>query len=189
MQPKTQSDEEPADDTLAERASVGDREAFAMLVERHYAFIHGVAWKWCRDRSAAEDIAQNVCVRLGFAIRKWRNESAFRTWLYRITINAAHDHARFIAREMRKVEALAVHATALGEDVTSYKPSHSDYVWDAVRTLPDKQRDAVLLVYGEELSHADAAVVLGCAESTVSYHLHTARKRLETLLRGSGDEQ
>ena len=47
----------------------------------------------------------------------------------------------------------------------------------------------MLLVYGEELSHADAAAVMGCAESTVSYHLHAARKRLETLLRGSGDEQ
>ena len=181
--------EELADDTLAERASIGDRDAFAMLVERHYAFIHGVAWKWCRDRSSAEDIAQNVCLRLGHAIRGWRNESAFTTWLYRLTINAAHDHARFIAREMRKEKALAVHAQTQGEDIETYTPSHSDYVWDAVRTLPEKQRDAMLLVYGEELSHADAAAVMGCAESTVSYHLHTARKQLKTLLGKSGEEQ
>lgn len=188
MESKTRS-EEPADENLAERACIGDRDAFSMLVERHYAFIHRVAWKWCRDRSAAEDIAQNVCLRLGFAIRTWRNESAFKTWLYRITINAAHDHARFIAREMRKEQALAVHASAVGEEIVAYKPSHSDYIWDAVRTLPDKQRDATLLVYGEELNHADAAAVMGCAESTVSYHLHTARKQLKTLLGKSGDEQ
>ena len=188
MESKTRS-EEPADQDLADRASIGDRDAFSMLVERHYAFIHGVAWKWCRDRSAAEDIAQNVGLRLGFAIRTWRNESAFKTWLYRITINAAHDHARFIARELRKERALAVHAAALGEEIATYKPSHSDYIWDAVRALPDKQRDAMLLVYGEELNHADAAAVMGCAESTVSFHLHTARKQLKTLLGKSGEEQ
>ncbi|WP_420410229.1 RNA polymerase sigma factor [Hoeflea sp.] len=188
MEVKTRS-EGPSDQDLADRASIGDREAFSMLVERHYMFIHRVAWKWCRDRSAAEDIAQNVCLRLGVAIRNWRNESAFKTWLYRITINAAHDHARFVAREMRKAQAMAVHAAALGEEIETYRPSHSDYVWDAVRTLPDKQRDAMLLVYGEELNHADAAAVMGCAESTVSYHLHAARKQLKSLLGKSGAEQ
>lgn len=188
MKPRTGT-EEPTDQDLADRASIGDRNAFAMLVERHYDFIHGVAWKWCRDRSAAEDIAQDVCLRLGFAIRTWRKESAFTTWLYRLIINAAHDHARFLARELRKAQALAVHANALGEEIETYQPSHSDAVWAAVGTLPEKQRDAMLLVYGEELNHADAAAVMGCAESTVSYHLHTARKRLKTLLQTSGDEQ
>lgn len=188
MRPRIET-QEPSDRDLADRASIGDRDAFAMLVERHYDFIHGVAWKWCRDRSAAEDIAQNVCLRLGAAIRTWRNESAFTTWLYRLVINAAHDHARFLARELRKAQALAVHANALGEEIETYQPSHSDAVWTAVGTLPEKQRDAMLLVYGEELNHADAAAVMGCAESTISYHLHTARKRLKTLLGESGDEQ
>lgn len=181
--------DDPADDTLAVRASDGDRAAFSLLVERHYDFIHRVAWKWCRDRSAAEDIAQNVCLRLGFAIRNWRNESAFTTWLYRLTINAAHDHARAAARDRRKSAAWSVHAGALGEATEAYDASDSDHVWVAVRGLPIKQRDAVFLVYGEELSHADAAAVMGCAESTVSYHLHTARKRLKSLLGEAGDER
>ena len=56
-------------------------------------------------------------------------------------------------------------------------------LWQAVRQLPDKQRDAVLLIYGEGLSHAAAADVLGCAETTISWHVHEARKRLKVLLR------
>jgi RNA polymerase sigma-70 factor, ECF subfamily len=55
-----------------------------------------------------------------------------------------------------------------------------------VRRLPPQQRDAVLLVYAEDLSHAEAATVMGCAERTVSWHLHAARKRLRARLQAVG---
>jgi RNA polymerase sigma-70 factor (ECF subfamily) len=55
-------------------------------------------------------------------------------------------------------------------------------LWAAVRRLPEQQRDAVLLVYGQDLSHAEAAQVMGCTEKTVSWHLHEARKRLKSTL-------
>jgi RNA polymerase sigma-70 factor, ECF subfamily len=178
---------EPDDHALAEQACGGDRQAFAALVERHYDFVHRVAWKWSRDRTAAEDIAQNVCLRLGAAIRSWRKESSFTTWLYRLTINAAHDHARAAAREARRADGWATYARTLG-DCTDEDETDTDDLWLAVRTLPEKQRDAVLLVYGEELNHAEAARVMDCAESTVSYHLHAARKRLKRILRQAGEE-
>jgi len=56
-----------------------------------------------------------------------------------------------------------------------------------VRTLPEKQREAVLLVYGEGMSHAEAADVMGSAEATVSWHVHEAKKRLKVLLRSAGE--
>ena len=56
-------------------------------------------------------------------------------------------------------------------------------MWAAVGALPDKQREAVTLVYGEGLSHAEAGIAMGCAEATVSYHLHAARKRLRETMR------
>ncbi|MNL67562.1 RNA polymerase factor sigma-70 [compost metagenome] len=58
----------------------------------------------------------------------------------------------------------------------------SSQLWDAVRSLPEKQRDAVLLVYAEELSHAEAATIMGIREATVSFHVHEARKTLRGLL-------
>ncbi len=181
--------DEPDDHALAARACEGDRAAFAILVARHYDFIHRVAWKWCRDPTGAEDIAQNVCLRLGASIRSWRKQGAFTTWLYRLTINAAHDHARSAAREVRRTKAWATHAMALGEGADDNDQSDTDDLWAAVRTLPEEQRDAVLLVYGEELNHAQAAAVMDCAESTVSYHLHAARKRLKRLLREAEEER
>ncbi len=180
---KVEPPQQPDDATLAALARSGDREAFAALVERHYDFIHRVAWKWCRSRDRAEDIAQTVCMRLGASIRSWRGEGALTTWLYRLTINAAHDAARAASRESRKAVAWETHAVASGLDRVGEAMDEGDALWAAVRTLPEKQRDAVLLVYGEGMSHGRAAAVMECAESTVSFHVHEAKKKLKLLLR------
>ena len=59
-------------------------------------------------------------------------------------------------------------------------------IWQTVRALPAQQRDAVLLVYGEDMSHAEAAAVMGCSEKTVSWHLHEAKKRLKIQIEAVG---
>jgi RNA polymerase sigma-70 factor (ECF subfamily) len=180
--------EATSDLALAGRAREGDREAFGLLVERHYDFIHRVAWRWAGNRADAEDIAQEVCVRLGKAIRSYRGGSAFTTWLYAMTLNAARDLKRKSARESAKMEAFGVHALVSGGE--AHEPLADDPVerlWAAVRTLPDKQREAVLLVYGEGLSHADAAHVMGSAEATVSWHVHEAKKRLKRMIASAGE--
>ena len=176
------------DEVLVANAQAGDRDAFSDLVGRHYDFIFRVAWKWCGRKADAEDIAQEVCARLGRAIRGFKGQGAFTTWLYALTLNAARDHRRKDAREMRKAEAFGLHAAAFGEAVEE-PDGYGDALWEAVRKLPDKQREAVLLVYGEGLGHAAAADVMGCAEATVSWHVHEAKKRLKVLLRQvAGDE-
>lgn len=174
------------DELLVAHAKAGDRDAFAELVGRHYDFIHRVAWKWCGRAGDAEDIAQDVCVRLGRAIRGFKGQGAFTTWLYALTLNAARDHARKARRESRKADAFGIHAAMLGE-AEPEPDDRADSLWDAVRKLPDKQREAVLLVYGEELPHAEAAEVMGCAEATVSWHVHEAKKRLKVLMRQAED--
>jgi RNA polymerase sigma-70 factor (ECF subfamily) len=176
-----------SDSELIGRAKDGDRGAFGQLVERHYDFIHRVAWRWCGRKADAEDIAQDVCVRLGRAIRDYRGGGAFTTWLYAMTLNAARDHARKSARESAKTEAYGVHALISGE-APEEPDEQAEALWVAVRQLPDKQRDAVLLVYGEGLSHAAAAEAMAISETTVSWHIHEAKKRLKVLMRSAGDE-
>ena len=63
----------------------------------------------------------------------------------------------------------------------------AEALWLAVRKLPDKQRDAVILVYGEGLSHAVVAEAMAISEATVSWHIHEAKKRLKTLMRSAGE--
>lgn len=180
-------DEKGVSDTeLIGLAREGDRRAFGELVERHYDFIYRVAWRWCGNRTDAEDIAQEVCARLGKAIGSFKGGGAFTTWLYAMTLNAARDMRRKTARETMKTEAFGVHALIAGE-VTPEPDNQAELLWAAVRQLPDKQRDAVLLVYGEGLSHAAAADAMACAEATVSWHIHEAKKRLKVLMRPAGE--
>lgn len=179
----TMLDEGEATDTvLIGLAKGGDRAAFGRLVERHYDFVYRVAWRWCGRRADAEDIAQEVCAKLGRMIRDYRGGGAFTTWLYTITLNVARDLMRKTRRETAKVDAFGVHALIAGEEAPEPDDS-AERLWEAVRTLPDKQRDAVLLVYGEGLNHAAASEIMAISETTVSWHIHEAKKRLKVLMR------
>lgn len=178
--------DENADAELIGKAQQGDRAAFGRVVERYYGFVHRVAWRWCGRKDDAEDVAQEVCVRLGKAIRDYRGGGAFTTWLYAMTLNAARDQMRKSQREQAKADAYGVHALIDGQGPPEPEDK-AEALWAAVRRLPDKQRDAVLLVYGEGLSHAAAADAMACAEPTVSWHIHEAKKRLKLLLRSAGE--
>ena len=168
-------------EALVVRARNGDPEAFSELIEDHYDRIYRTAWRWCGNRSDAEDIAQEVCVKIGQAIGRFDGRSAFSSWVYRITINAARDLLRARQSRGRQASAYAEFASS-DQEAEQEMAVTTSQVWDAVRTLPDKQRDAVLLVYAEELSHAEAAAIMGIKEATVSFHVHEARKTLRGLL-------
>ncbi|MGO9486584.1 MAG: RNA polymerase sigma factor [Rhodomicrobium sp.] len=170
---------------LVEKATGGCRESFAALVEAYYVRIYRLAWRFCGSQTLAEDIAQDVCVKLATAIRDYRGEAAFSTWVWRITYTTAIDRMRDGANT-HSVEPCVLAALA-DASPGNRAPSPEDHamsaeLWLAVRRLPPQQRDAVLLVYGEDMSHAEAAAVLGCQEKTVSWHLHEAKKRLKATL-------
>lgn len=167
---------------LVQRACDGDRDAFGALIAAHYDFIHSVAWRWCGTQVDAEDIAQEACLRVAKSIRTFRGQSAFRTWLYTLTLNVVRDHQRKIARRRRDEDRIA-NDPIFFSHVEQEQDDRGDWLWAAVRRLPEKQRDAVLLVHGEGLSHAAAGQILECSENTVSWHLHEARKRLKDLLK------
>jgi RNA polymerase sigma factor (sigma-70 family) len=166
---------------LVNRAAGGDRAAFAALVNAHYDFIFRTAYKWCGNRADAEDIAQDVCIKLASAIGSFDGRSAFTSWLYRIVLNAVRDRQRQGMRRARQVDALSeVTASEIAPDQESAVAERQ--VWDAVRQLPEKQRDAMLLVYAEERPHAEVAVIMGVKESTVSWYVHEARKALKDMV-------
>lgn len=166
---------------LVVRAQNGDAEAFGDLIEDHYDLIYRTAWKWCGNRSDAEDIAQDVCVKLGTVITGFDFRSAFSSWVYRITLNAVRDMQRAGKRRGQHADAYA-EVSPEDQPADQEEAATSRELWAAVRELPEKQRDAVLLVYAEELSHAAAADIMGIKEATVSFHVHEARKTLRGLL-------
>lgn len=178
-------DDQDCDGDLARRAAAGDRDAFGRLVARHYDRIFRLAWRWTGRRATAEDVAQDVCVKLAGAIRSYRGEAAFSTWATRIAYTTACDHMRAASRVhlLAPADVMSLVETS-GE--TPEDATIGAELWAEVRALPGQQRDAVLLVYGEDMSHAEAAQVMGCTEKTVSWHLHEARKRLKISLAATG---
>src|SRR5215217_6335607 len=99
-------------EALVRRAQNGDAEAFSDLIEDQYDRIFRTAWRWCGNAHDAEDIAQDVCVRLGTAIRGFDGRSAFSSWVYRITLNMVRDWQRAGRRRGANTDAYAeIHLT------------------------------------------------------------------------------
>ena len=120
-------------------------------------------------------------MKLASILKSFDGRSAFTSWLYRVTLNAVRDMQRARSRRGRYIDRYAEVAP------DEYLPEQEDAaasreLWEAVRRLPEQQRDAVLLIYSEGMSHAEAGVIMGCKEATVSWHVHEAKKTLRGLL-------
>ena len=167
--------------SLVSRAKAGDRQAFSQLVENNYDFIFRTACKWTGKKSDAEDIAQEVCIKLATAIQSFDGRSAFTSWLYRVTINMVRDMQRSSTRRDKNVDAFSlVHPEDDPGDQEEATTARE--LWTAVSELPEKQRVVFLLVFVVVLFFADAAEIMGSKEATVSWHIHEAKKTLRGLL-------
>ena len=161
----------------------GNAHALEHLFERHYMTAYGLAVKWCGVREDAEDIAQDVFVKLVRKLHTFGKRSSFKTWFYRIIINTAMDFDRKHARK-RAYESIDVfeqnrhNPIQLGADALE-----TARLFSAIDTLPSKQKQAVMLVFGEGLSHKETAQALNCQETTISWRIYQARRRLKKLLK------
>lgn len=177
---------EDRDTRLLAAAVAGDRQAFAELLRLNYDRIHGLAWQLTGSRADADDIAQDVCCILVEKLAGFRGEAKFTTWLCGITVNASRDLRRRRRSFSGLTERLGVLAGLArqpdGRDVY-------DAIWlqSAIARLKPAYRDAALLVTGQQLTHKEAADILGVAEATISWRMHEVR-RLLAAEGGAGNE-
>jgi len=169
------SDDED-DPTLCEKARQGCEQAFAALFHRHYAAVHGFAFRLCLDSGGAEDVAQEAFIKAARSLASFRNEASFKNWLYRIAMNTAHDWNRRKMRERTASEELE----ARGSD--GERPADFEPVRAALADLAEDLRQTVVLIYFEGMNHAQAARLLGCAETTVSWRIFRAKRQLKEVL-------
>jgi len=171
-----------SDMDLVELALDGDAGAFEDLFQRHYAAVYGLAYKWCGAKADAEDIAQDVFVKLARKLRSFGSRASFKTWLYRITINAAKDFSRKSARR-RTYESEFVREQRSSNPSAGFQDEpDSEHLPTAIDKLPQKQKTAILLVLGEGMTHKEASIIMHCSETTVSWRIFQARKRLKKSL-------
>lgn len=168
---------------LINKARSGDGRAFAALADLHYMTVYRYAFRWCSSKEDAEDITQEVFLKLAGKIHLFSNHSRFTTWLYRITANCAKDYARKNSR-WKKNKGTDI---SENETIASLNPGPENNViarniLKLIDKLPDKQKEAVLLVFAEGMSHKEAAKIIGCAETTISWRIFQAKRQLNKVL-------
>lgn len=168
------------DETLATAAASGDRSAFATLLERHYDRVFRLAWRLTGSRAEAEDLTQDICAALPSKLRGWRGEARFTTWLYRVTVNAAHDQRRRQAVRSKAANGWGDWEIARQEEMAEARAAQ-DWLLAAMASLSPELRDTVALTLGEEMTQGEAAAVLGISEGTVAWRMSEVKKRLRAL--------
>ena len=166
-----------ADGDLVAAAVAGDRDAFEALLRRHYDRVHGLAWELTGSRTDADDVAQDVCCALVEKIASFRGEAKFTTWLTGITFNACRDFRRRRRSFGGMIERLTVVA-GLGQAPDGRDAYDAVWLKSAIARLKPALRDTAVLVAGQQLTHAEAAEVLGVSENTVAWRMHEVRRLL-----------
>lgn len=181
----SESDHEPRDelDRRAVAAVLGGRvEPFAEIVSRWQGPMIDLAYRYCRDRGRAEDLAQEIFVKIYRSLGQWRGEGRFSTWLFAVAANVCRSRLRRKRLPTVPLEALEEVAQWRVEEGDLEERERARFVRDAVRSLPDKYRDAVVLFYFHGMDVEETAASLGRAAGTVKSHLFRGRRLLEQHL-------
>lgn len=174
-----------ADALLVRAVAVGDSRACRQLLERHLDRVVGLSYRLLGERAAAEDVAQDVFLKLWSRADRWRPEARLDTWLYTVARNLCLDRLRKSGRQ----------SDAPPPDVPDPAPSAERQLSDAqtarrvaqeIAALPERQRSAIALVHEEGLSNIDAAEILGVSVDALESLLARARRRLRERLTETG---
>lgn len=178
-----------ADTDLVTRAAAGDASAFHTLVERHRAMVYRMAYQFAGNHHDAEDIAQDVFIKVYRALDRFRQDAQVTSWLYRIVMNACIDHRRRQApagwapfTEDAEVRMLNTPEDGPGPEEQAYGGQIGDVLDQEIARLPPGQRLVFMMRHHEGLKLIEIAEALGLAEGTVKRQLHAAVHRLRHAL-------
>lgn len=167
------------------RSRSGDTEAFGLLVKRYQQMIDALTWRMTGSLVDAQDLAQETFIQAYHSLDQFEDRSKFSTWLYRIAVNKCLNWRKAMGRRSQLQEKWAVESERqVAQGATDGGAnSQSDVIQRALLKLPAEQRAAIVLTVYEEMNHAEAARVLGCSETTVSWRIFMARRKLKSWLK------
>jgi RNA polymerase sigma-70 factor (ECF subfamily) len=184
---------EPDEKRIVERCKRGDKSAFNDLILRYEKQVYNLAFRLTGNYDDANDVASDAFIRVFNSIGKFRGDSAFSTWLYRIVTNVfldtrkkrlAHPHAsleEFLEGEegnlVRQIED-----TGPGPEDEIQKMERHEALQAAINKLPEFQRVIVVLYHIQELPYEDISVILNMPLGTVKSRLNRARRALKEIL-------
>jgi RNA polymerase sigma-70 factor (ECF subfamily) len=187
----------PTDEELIARVLAGDQGAYTTLVERHSDLVYSIVSRIVLNEADADDVAQEAFVRAYHALPRFRGDSKFSSWLYRIAVNRSLTHLKRTKRRAaaldpdtgaREEAAATLGASGDAPDESVLREERRAAVRAAVAQLPPRYRAVVTLFYLEERSYKEAAEILGIPMGTLKTHLHRARAMLREALESRDSE-
>ena len=169
---------------LVQRAAGGDVAAYEQLYREHAGRVHGLCLRMTRDRSEAEELVQDVFVRVWEKLGTFRGGSAFSTWLHRVAVNTVIERLRAHGRWRERHDA-AADPEAVADNAFARNEGADIDLERAIATLPPRARMVFVLHDVEGHKHREIAEITGLAVGTCKAHLHRARGLLRAAL---GDE-
>jgi len=185
--------EAQVDQLLVERVQKGDKKAFDLLISKYQHRIISLVARYVSDQTEALDVAQEAFIKAYRAIDRFRGDSAFYTWLYRIAINTAKNW--LVARKRRPpasdIDAVDAEQydmdSRLKEQGTPENELMRDEirrtVYDTIAELPDDLRTAIMLREMEGMSYEDIAITMDCPIGTVRSRIFRAREAIDEKLK------
>ena len=161
------------------RVLAGDVNAFEDIVRRWQSRLVNLAWRFSRDRGAAEEMAQDAFVAAYRALATFRGEAAFSTWLTAVALNAYRARLRRDGPPGAPLDVGRLLSTEPDAEHRMGADQQAAALRHAVTTLPPRYRDALVLFYFEEMDLAETARVLGVREGTLKARLHRGRALLK----------
>jgi len=178
---------------LVEQVRHGDKQAFDLLVQKYQFKILKLVNRYVNDPSEAMDVAQESFIKAYRALDKFRGDSAFYTWLYRIAINTAKNH---VVSQSRRIIETDVETLDMEQALT--KANLKDYsapekillddeiehaVYEVIAHLPKELRTAITLRELEGMSYEEIAGIMGCPVGTVRSRIFRAREAIERRIK------
>jgi RNA polymerase sigma-70 factor (ECF subfamily) len=162
----------------------GNPAAFEALIRAHQRMIHSLTFRMTGSLADAEDLAQETFIRAYRQLDSYQGTAKFSSWLYRIAVNTCLNwRQRELRRNQIHTQWAESNAGAQSEPGAG-KPDGE--VQAALMKLPAKQRAAIVLTIFDGHNHAEAAKILSCSETTVSWRVFAARRKLKRLLSAKG---
>ncbi|WP_269799122.1 RNA polymerase sigma factor RpoE [Marinicella sediminis] len=193
---KTQEDkmsEKTLDAELVEQAKKGGMQAFELLVNRYQQRVANVIAKFIRDRDEIQDVAQEVFIKVFRALPKFRGDSSFYTWIYRIAVNTSKNHLVSKSRRIQNTQLEFEEAESFANNEDQRNLDTPDAVYargelektmaKAIDALPGELKSAIIMREVDGLSYEAIAAQMDCPIGTVRSRIFRARDAIDQALR------